>query len=266
MPYMKSILLVLFTVLLLKTSFAQQQKESKNESAVDKIILVSGSMSNDKEFIQYVAGLTKKANPKICFVPTASADNPYAIVHWYAQCAELPVHPYVLRTFINASPDQQTFEETIMGMDAIIVAGGSTLNMIAIWKAQGIDTVLKKAYDKGIILAGGSAGSLCWFMGGYSDSRPKQLSIVNGLGFLNFSHCPHYHSEPTRKPMYFQAILDGKLKGGYACDDLAALLFVNGQVKKSLSLNKENNNYFISVENGKIKEELLPAEMIPPGR
>jgi hypothetical protein len=103
---------------------------------------------------------------------------------------------------------------------------------------------------------------LCWFTGGYSDSRPKQLSIVNGLGFLNFSHCPHYHSEPTRKPLYLQAILDGKLKAGYACDDLSALLFVNGQLKKSLSLDDKNNNYFISVENGKIKEELIPAEVM----
>src|SRR6478609_542235 len=133
MPHLKSISLLLFTVFFLKTSFAQQQKETKNESAVDKIILVSGSMSNDKEFIQYVAGLTKKANPKICFVPTASADNPYAIAYWYATCAELPVHPYVMRTFLNASPDQMTFEETIMSMDAIIVGGGGTLNMIGIW-------------------------------------------------------------------------------------------------------------------------------------
>ena len=262
MQYMKSLQLLLFTVVLWNVSFGQQQNDTKNESSVDKIILVSGSMSNDKEFIKYVAGLTKKTNPKICYVPTASADNPYGIVGWYANCAELPVHPYVLRTFLNASPEQKTFDEFIMSMDAIIVGGGSTLNMIAIWKAQGIDTVLMKAYNKGIVLAGGSAGSLCWFTGGYSDSRPKQLSIVNGLGFLNFSHCPHYHSEPSRKPLYFQAILDGKLKPGYACDDLSALLFVNGQLKKSLSLDDKNNNYFISVENGKIKEELIAVEVM----
>jgi len=130
----------------------------------------------------------------------------------------LPLRPYVLRTFINSSPDQKTFEEQILNYDAIIFGGGNTLNMLAIWKAQGIDTVLRKAYDEGIVLAGGSAGSLCWFTGGYSDSRPKQLSIVYGLGFLNFSHCPHYHSEPDKKPLYQQAILEGKLKEGYACE------------------------------------------------
>ena len=147
-------------------------------------------------------------------------------------------------------------------MDAIIVGGGSTLNMLGIWKAQGIDTVLRKAYDKGIVLAGGSAGSLCWFTGGYSDSRPKQLTIVYGLNFLNYSHCPHYHSEAARKPLYWQALLDGKLKEGYACDDSSALVFVNGLVKKSITFAKENNNYFISVVNGEIKEEILPSEFI----
>ncbi len=90
----------------------------------------------------------------------------------------------------------------------------------------------------------------------------KELSILSGLAFLNFSHCPHYHSEPNRKPLYHKAILDGKLKEGYACDDMAGLLFINEKLKKSVSLNAENNNYFISVENGKIKEELLPSEII----
>jgi peptidase E len=113
-----------------------------------------------------------------------------------------------------------------MSMDAIIVGGGSTLNILAIWKAQGIDTVLRKAYDKGIILSGGSAGALCWFTRGYTGPRPKELTIIEALGFLNFSHCAHYHSEPERRPLYQQAILSGKLIAGYACDDLAGLLFI----------------------------------------
>jgi len=229
----------------------------------DKIICISGSMSTEsKAFIKYVAALTGKPNPKICYVPTASADNPYGIVEWYSTCVDVPVRPFVLRTFLNADSSQETFEQTILSMDAIVVGGGSTLNMLGIWKAQGIDTVLRKAYERGIVLAGGSAGSLCWFTGGYSDSRPKKLTIIDGLAFLNYSHCPHYHSEPSRKPLYWQAILDGKLKEGYACDDNAALVFVNGVMKKSISLDKENNNYFISIVNGKINEKMLPTEII----
>jgi len=137
----------------------------------NKTIFVTGG-SFGKPYILYVASLTNKPNPKICFVPTASADNANGIANWYAICEDLPLKPYVLRTFINSNPGQKTFEEIILNMDAIIVGGGSTLNMMAIWKAQGIDTVLRKAYNKGIILAGGSAGSLCWFTGGSTDSRP----------------------------------------------------------------------------------------------
>jgi peptidase E len=216
----------------------------------------------NKVFINYVANLTHKQNPKICLIPTASANNVNYINRWYINCKKLPLRPYVLRTFLNSSPDQKIFEEEILNFDAIIVGGGSTLNMIAIWKAQGIDTVLRKAYDKGIILAGGSAGSLCWFTEGYSDSRPKELTIVKGLGFLNYSYSAHYHGELTRRPLYLQAILDGKLKSGYACDDLAGLLFVNGTLKKSVSLNADNNNYFVSLKDGLLNEELLPAEIL----
>jgi len=228
---------------------------------VTKTIFITGG-GLDKTFIRYIIALTKKPNPRICFLPTASADNPYAINMWYNLAQDLPMKPYVQRTFLNSSPDQQTFEENLLSMDAIVVGGGSTLNMMAIWKAQGIDTVLRKAYEKGIVLSGGSAGSLCWFSGGYTDSRPKQLSLVECLGFIPLSHCPHYHSEPTRKPLYHAAVLSGKLAPGYACDDNAGILFEDGKLRKVVAENKDNNCYYISVADGKIKEELLPAEII----
>ncbi|GGB18043.1 peptidase E [Puia dinghuensis] len=215
-----------------------------------------------KAFIKEVITLTGKPKPKICFLPTASADNPYAIIQFLTLCRELSVEPYYLGVWVNASPEQQTFEERLMSMDAIIVGGGNTLNMIAIWRAQGIDTVLQKAYRNGTVLAGGSAGSLCWFTGGYSDSRPKNMTIVNGLGILPYSHCPHYHSEPTRKPLYVSALLDGKMGPGYACDDKAGILFQNERYTKAFSLDSDDHCYFLSVKSGKIDEELLPTEII----
>ena len=238
-----------------------QQTNGSTPKAMAKTIFVYGGGFNEI-FIKYIAGLTNKPHPRICFVPTASADNPFAINAWYAACEDLPVKPYVLRTFINSGTTRLSFEEQVLTMDAIVVGGGNTLNMIAIWKAQGIDTVLRKAYNQGIVLSGGSAGSLCWFDAGSTDSRPKELTFVEGLRFLDFSHSPHYHAEPGRRPLYHKAILDGKLKAGYACDDLAGLLFVNGKLKKSVSQDRDNNNYFVSVEEGRIKEELLPAEII----
>lgn len=233
----------------------------KQKKPVDKIIFVAGS-GLTRSFIRYVAGLTGKPDPRICFIPAATGDNPVVILDWYANCEDLPVRPFVLRTFINSTTTDLSFHEQIMSMDAIVVGGGNTLNMIALWKVHGIDKILRKAYNKGIVLSGGSAGSLCWFSAGSTDSRPKKLSIVEGLHFLKFSHSPHYHKEPARRPLYHQLILSNKLRPGFACDDQAGLLFVNGSMKKSISLNDENNNYFVSVKNGNIHEKLLPAEII----
>jgi peptidase E len=143
-----------------------------------------------------------------------------------------------------------------------VVGGGNTLNMIAIWKAQGIDKVLQKALAKGIILAGGSAGSLCWFDNGTTDSRPSELSVVEGLGFLPFSHCPHYHSEEYRRPLYFANIEKGIFKPGYAMDDKSGIIFKNGKVFKVLSMSETENSYFVSMKDGKVVEEKLEATVL----
>lgn len=255
---MKKVLLTFsFLFLFFSMHIKAQESGSLNTS---KIIFAYGAQVN-RSFIRYVILLTQKQNPKICFLPTATGDNANYINYWYQLCEDLPMKPYVQRVFINSSPEQKTFEEYLLGMDAIIIGGGSTLNMLGIWKVQGIDTVLKKAYNKGIILAGGSAGSLCWFASGYSDSRPQKLTIIDGLGFINASHCAHYNGEPFRKPLYWKAILNKELLPGYACDDLAGALFKNGKYIKSISLDSANNTYYISVKNGKINEEKLPSEI-----
>jgi len=235
-------------------------QENPNKNATRTIFAYGGSFT--KPFIRYVIELTKKENPKICFLPTASADDPGAINNWYAACEDLPMRPYVQRAFVASYTSPKTFEENLLSMDAIVVGGGNTLNMIAIWKAQGIDTVLRKAYNKGIVLSGGSAGSLCWFEGGTTDSRPKELSIVHGLAFIPTSHCPHYHSEPLRKPLYFDNILKGKLSAGYAIDDLAGIVFENEKYTRSVAIDDKSNTYFVSLLNGQVDEKLLPAEEI----
>ncbi len=227
----------------------------------DKTLFVYGGQVK-KEFIKYTAKLTNKENPKICFLPTATADNTYYINYWYELCSDLNIEPKVMEVWIDSNSQKESFEEIIMGMDAIIVGGGNTLNMLAIWKAQKIDLALKKAYDNGIVIAGGSAGSLCWFNAGTTDSRPKELTIVNGLGFLDYSHCPHYHSEETRKPLYHKNILERKLSNGYACDDKSGILFINGEVNKSVSMDSESFSYFVYEEDGKIIEKKLDSEII----
>jgi dipeptidase E len=246
--------LFLAGLLLIVSLFCQAQQPTR-------IICINGGEFG-KPFMRQIIALTKKSNPKICYIPTASADNPYAINGWYDLCSDLPIRPYVLRTFINSSPEQKTFEETLLSMDAIVVGGGSTLNMMAIWHAQGIDTVLRKAYNKGIVLSGGSAGSLAWFTGGTTDSRPKELSLVECLGFIHASHCPHYHSNASRKPLYEKLILEGKLLPGYACDDHAGMLFENEKYIRSFAADTSSHTYYVSKFDGKIKEQELPIAEI----
>lgn len=261
---MKKIAILSIIVLFVSTSISCQGKTGNpgtDDQEKEKTIFVYGN-GMEKEFINYVALLTNKENPKVCFFPTATADNERAIGYWYGLCEDLPIEPTVLKTFISSYSEEKSFAEQIFSSDAIIVGGGNTLNMIAIWKAQGIDTLLRQAYEKGIILAGGSAGSLCWFAGGYTDSRPQELTLMECLGFLDYSHSPHYNGESERKPLYHKAILEGKLKPGYACDDGAGLLFENGEMVRSVTLHPDHKNYFVSVKDGKIDEKVLATELI----
>jgi len=233
----------------------------QNNYKVDKKLFIYGGQLT-KEFIKYTAELTGKEEPKICFLPTASADDVGSINYWYELSAGLNINPKVMKVWVSSNSSKESFEEILMGMDAVIVGGGNTLNMLAIWNAQKIDLALKKAYDNGIILVGGSAGSLCWFEGGTTDSRPKELTIVKGLSFLNYSHCPHYNSDKSRKILYHENIMNGKLSNGYACDGKSGILFVNGQVHKSVSINKGSSSYYVYKKDGKIIEEKIEAEII----
>ncbi len=260
---MKSTFFIFFSLLIFFTRSISQQTnpvKEKSSTSPDKIIFAYGGMLN-KSFLHYMITLSNKSSPKICFVPTASGDNPASIDFWNSLCKQLKLKSYILKLF-SISTNHQTFEEQLLQMDAIVVGSGNVINMLAVWKAQGIDSVLKKAYNRGIIVAGGSAGSLCWFRDSYTGSRPNSLSKMEGLGFINFSHCPHYHSDPKRKPYFQRGILNGDILPGYACDDQAGVLFINGNFNKAVSQNKANNSYFISVAEGKIKEDLLPATII----
>jgi peptidase E len=223
--------LVIF--LLLTFVGIESLKAQQNTDKQDETIFIWGGDINTK-FVQYVADLTKKENPKICYLPTASGDNPDNIKYWENICNTLQLDTIILKVWVSSSEKNQSFEEILLNSDAIVVGGGNTLNMLGIWKAQGIDNILERALENGIILSGGSAGSLCWFQNGISDSRPINLSIVEGLGFLPYSNCPHY-SQESRKNLYHQMIKDGKMNSGYATDELAGILFEKRKAVKFIS-------------------------------
>ncbi len=225
-----------------------------------KIFLTGGGY--DLKTIQYLISLTGKENPKICFLPTPMGDSQVYISKWFEIAKELPIQPFVQKVFISSAEQKTTFEEALLQMDAILVTGGNTLNAIALWKAHGIDKILKKAWEKGIVLSGPSAGAICWFEEGLSDSRPAEYSAVKGLGFLKGSNCPHYHTEAKRRTLYLKMIEEGKLLPGYACDETAGIYFEGTQLKSVITQNKEDKAYMVELLEGKVIERELEAELI----
>ncbi|MEN6618851.1 MAG: peptidase E [Rikenellaceae bacterium] len=253
---MKRLYIILLVIGLSPINGQTQIRSIKPEQTV----FAFGGDINQK-FVQYVVALTNKQNPKVCYIPTASADNEENIKYWNFICKKLSIEPYVLKVWVSSGSTFKTFEEILLSMDAIVVGGGNTLNMMGIWEAQGIDDILNKALKKGIILAGGSAGSICWFQNGISDSRPVNLSVVNGLAYLPYSSCPHY-SDSLRKGIYHRQIKGKKIKSGYACDDLSGVLFKNGKFVEAVSINDINNSYFVSLKNGAIHSQKLKSKIL----
>ncbi|MSO48686.1 MAG: peptidase E [Acidobacteria bacterium] len=228
--------------------------------ATRKILIAGGGFGTS--FIRYMAELTGKPRSKLCYLPTASADSPAGIIHWFRNCAPLNVEPSAQESFIASTQQSRSWEEVLLSVDGIVVSGGNTLNQQAIWKAQGIDVVLREAWDRGIVLGGASAGSLCWFEEGTTDSRPKELSTVLCLGFLKGSHSPHYDREPGRRPLYQKLIGSGEMKPGYACDNDAGIYFEDNEVARVVSTRAEAKVYYVNrVGNGAVERVLEPEQI-----
>jgi len=231
-----------------------------NKTLPEETIFIFGGDFNRK-FVQYIKDLTYKQDPNICYLPTASADNQENIKYWETICKNIGIKPIILKVWVSSSPENKTFEEILQNTDAIVVGGGNTLNMMGIWKAQGIDTLLYNALKKGVILAGGSAGSICWFQNGVSDSRPVSLSLVNGLGYLPYSHCPHY-SEEIREALYHQLIANHEIPAGFGCDELAGILFKNGKAVEFVSQSDKHHSYFVYNENGTVQTTEMKSRIL----
>jgi peptidase E len=161
------------------------------------------------------------AGPRVCFLPTASGDESGQLVRFYerfgprAEASHVSFHPWPRRDL----------RDHVLAQDAVYVSGGSTVNALAIWRAHGFDEVLREAWERGILMCGWSAGMLCWFEAGVTDSfGPELRELRDGLAFLPGSACPHYDSEEARRPVYRELVERG-FPPGYAADDGAALYF-----------------------------------------
>jgi peptidase E len=193
-----------------------------------------------------VLELTGTPRPRICLLPTAGGDSEHQIRRFeetYGDRLCEPTHISLFRLGRHPVP----LREHLLSQDAIYVGGGSMVNLLAIWKAQGLDHILRDAWERGVVLAGLSAGSMCWFEWGVTTSsgRPQP---AQGLGFLPGSNSVHHDSEPARRPVYQDAIERGTVPPGYATDDGAALIFHGTALHEVVSARPHATGYEVTGE------------------
>ena len=213
----------------------------------------------------YILSLAPRKPAKICFVPTASADSPQYMLRFYRAFSGRAI-PTDLSIFSPpASPRHPANTSDIAAFvaeqDIIYVGGGNTANLLALWRAHGIDKALREAWQRGAILSGVSAGMICWFRDGITDSFGRLQALGDGLGLLNASACPHYDGEEQRRPTYFEAIRTG-LPAGYAVDDGAALHFHGADLVEAVSSRPNASAYHVELVDGNVQETRLQVRFL----
>src|SRR3984893_14769042 len=184
--------------------------------------------------MDYALQLTGRPEPRLCVLNTAGGDDPRWTLTMYDRFSGHPAKLSHLALF--PMPNLADPEDLLMSQDVIFVGGGSVANMMAVWRVHEIDEILRKAWQGGIILAGSSAGGICWFEGGTTDSFGRKLRpFTDGLGMLAGSFCPHYNTEAERRPLYRGLVADGTLPPGLACDDGAAAHYVDDSLTELIS-------------------------------
>jgi dipeptidase E len=177
---------------------------------------------DEPELRAYILGLSAAPRPRVCLLPTASGDRDDGIERFeelFSPVADVS-HMGLFRRTIG------DLRAHLLEQDIVLVSGGNTASMLAVWRLHGVDLALREAWEQGVVLAGSSAGALCWFEGGITDSfGPELQPLHDGLGFLGGSFCPHYDSEPGRRPLYTRLVAAGDLPPGYSADDLVAYRF-----------------------------------------
>jgi len=211
--------------------------------------------------IRYALDLSGAVRPRVCVLNTAAGDEPTAFVRMYAALSQHGAIPSHLQLF--AMPNVPDPAELLLAQDVIFVGGGSVANMIAVWAVHGLADILHQAWDAGVVLAGVSAGAICWFEGGTTDSfGPDLRPFTAGLGFLPGSYCPHYSSEPARRPRYQSLVADRILAPGIACDDGAAAHFTGTELAGIVAEHPGAAGYLVRPDGrGGVTEQALTASV-----
>ncbi|MEX0425988.1 Type 1 glutamine amidotransferase-like domain-containing protein [Nocardioides sp. DS6] len=205
----------------------------------------------------FLLSLTGKKRPKVCFVGTASGDSAsYArrFLDAFAGRAEASV-----LTLFGQADFPFTPPEHLLTQDVVYVGGGSTANLLAIWRLHGLPEILRRAAADGTVLAGISAGMNCWFEGSSTDSFGPLAALRDGLGFLPGSACPHYFGEADRRAAYHRMVATGELPDGHAVDDGVALLWRDGELVEAISERPDGRAFRVARTGSRVVETPLPV-------
>jgi len=194
---------------------------------------------------QYIISLVKNDRPKICFLPTASGDNDLYKLNFYRAFSKLNC----VTSHIDFFSRTENLEKKVLSQDIIYVGGGNTKSMLAVWKEWNLNSILKIAYEKGIVMSGVSAGAICWFEQGITDSFSNKLEIINCLGFVNGIACPHYDEEEEREPFVKEIIKINRINSCICIEGNCALHIKNDYAYKSINFGNNKKCFKIFKEN-----------------
>ncbi len=226
------------------------------------IAMGGGGFSDEPDNLaldRYIIAQTNTERPKVCFLSQASGEGRDYIINFHKAFLSLDCFPSFLSLF---QPHTGDIEGFLMSQDVIYVGGGNTKSMLALWREWNLDTILRKAADNGTVLAGISAGAICWFEAATTDSIPGKLTVISGLGYLAGSCSPHYDGEAQRRPTFQRLIAAGEIIPGVAFDDGAAGHYIDGTLQHVVSSRPNAKGYRLEKVGDKVRETVLETRYL----
>src|SRR6202044_2663228 len=200
-------------------------------------------------------------HPRLCIIATAVGDDSSRLAAVHNAFSKLGFISSHLRLF--PMPNVPDVRAHLMAQDIIWVGGGSTANLLALWRLHGLDTVLRECWEAGVVLKGVSAGSLCWHIGGTTDSfGPTLRTVTNGLAFLPYSNSPHHDAEEQRRPLIHRLIAEGSLPDGYATENGTGLVFFGTELHEAFTELPGKTAYSLVRQGDSTTETALPTRLL----
>ncbi|MFH8239014.1 Type 1 glutamine amidotransferase-like domain-containing protein [Streptomyces sp. NPDC018321] len=234
-----------------------------------RLALVGGGFSTDTDGLldDWVLSHARASRPKVCFVPTASGDAPAYVEQFLTAFRPRACEPSVLPLF-RRELDDDALRRFLLSRDVVYVGGGNTVNLLAVWRAHGVDRLLREAHERGTLLCGISAGANCWAEGSHTDSFGPLTFLPDGLGLLPGSVCPHYASEPGRRSSYQEAVATGSLPAGWGLEDGTGALFTDGRLTEAVTRTPEARLHHVRAGgsgNRRATEQAVPCRLLVAG-